>query len=196
MCKFIIHSSVNFINVMLLFLKIIALRERGTLMNQTQSVLSCYKLFWTRAFDVHGRSTRGEFWYPFSFHLVIHFLLSRFIYSVLDEIFLLIIIIPSLTVMTRRLHDTNRKMWSAVVIHVIGLLAIVVNLLSVVFDIMSVKDYSMMVVIVLLVFIIYTIFSLTAFYALVAMYMKGDEKPNKYGDGGTYRLLNSTTTAE
>lgn len=33
-------------------------------MNQPQSILTCYQLFWTRLFDFKGRSTRKEFWHP------------------------------------------------------------------------------------------------------------------------------------
>ncbi|MDG4944478.1 MULTISPECIES: DUF805 domain-containing protein [Staphylococcus] len=165
-------------------------------MNRTQNVLSCYKLFWTRAFDYHGRSTRKEFWHPFWINLVISFLLARFTHNVVDDIFSLIIFVPTLTVMARRLHDKNRTMLLAVILNVIGLGATILDLTTGSFSIMSNEVTPMVTAYITALAIFTVIVFILTIYVIVLMCTKGDEKPNKYGDGGTYRLLNPTTTTE
>ena len=72
--------------------------------------------------DVNGRSTRPEFWHPFWINFVISALLGIVSGGLLSSIFAIAIIIPTFTVMARRLHDTNRTMLLAVVFEISGLI--------------------------------------------------------------------------
>lgn len=83
-------------------------------------------MFWfievlKRAFDFSGRSRRKEYWMYMLFYFIIVVILSIFenIFGLVlnDEIGVLtgllglILIIPSLSVLFRRLHDTGRSAW-------------------------------------------------------------------------------------
>ncbi|MCQ9300653.1 hypothetical protein BUZ56_05955 [Staphylococcus hyicus] len=163
-------------------------------MNQTQNVLSCYKLFWTRAFDFRGRATRKEFWHPLWINLVLIFLLEKIAHEVVVDIFSLIIFIPALTVMARRLHDTNHTMFLAIVLNAFTLIVTIAELMNVSLSFMSDdalpmgSGYFVVIIIFIVILLIMTI------YSLILMCIKGDENPNKYGADGTCGLLNSTTT--
>ncbi|MDS4012838.1 MAG: DUF805 domain-containing protein [Candidatus Accumulibacter sp.] len=82
--------------------------------------------FFVRAFqkfaDFKGRASRGEYWYFLLFSILIIVLLTVLdvmlgIWNeesglgVLGAIWGLIILVPSLSVGARRLHDTNRSGW-------------------------------------------------------------------------------------
>jgi uncharacterized membrane protein YhaH (DUF805 family) len=67
--------------------------------------------------DFSGRARRSEYWYFFLFYLLIYFgliiastMLGR-IGAILTLVFLLAMLIPSLSVGVRRLHDTDRSGW-------------------------------------------------------------------------------------
>lgn len=75
------------------------------------------KLFFTRAFDFNGRSSRAEYWWAYLM-LIILYLVASVVLSVLGEIGLILlvvlmlgILIPSLSIGVRRLHDTDRSGW-------------------------------------------------------------------------------------
>ena len=62
-----------------------------------------------------GRSRRAEFWYFNFFNVLIQFGLGIFDYflgmRLLEGLYGLAILIPSIAVTTRRLHDTDRSGW-------------------------------------------------------------------------------------
>ena len=75
------------------------------------------KLFFTRAFDFNGRSSRAEYWWAYLM-LIILYLVASVVLSVLGEIGLILLVvlmlgifIPSLSIGVRRLHDTDRSGW-------------------------------------------------------------------------------------
>jgi uncharacterized membrane protein YhaH (DUF805 family) len=62
-----------------------------------------------------GRAGREEFWMYSLFYIILYIALNIVDYLLhirtLTAIFSLVILIPSLAVTTRRLHDTNRSGW-------------------------------------------------------------------------------------
>ncbi len=73
--------------------------------------------FFTRAFDFQGRSPRAEYWWSYLMLMILYLVIgavSAFLGAIgviLLVIFLLGIIIPSLAIIVRRLHDTDRSGW-------------------------------------------------------------------------------------
>ena len=78
-----------------------------------------YKDFWTRALDFAGRSCRTEYWGAYLINLaglfVIMFLEMTLLragsFPVITFLFLLALMLPTLSVTVRRLHDTDRSGW-------------------------------------------------------------------------------------
>ncbi|PTG05772.1 DUF805 domain-containing protein [Staphylococcus chromogenes] len=165
-------------------------------MNQPQSILTCYQLFWTRLFDFKGRSTRKEFWHPLWMNAVIMVLLSFIISERASYIFSFLIFIPNLTVMTRRLHDVNRSMFLAIVFNLSSYISLVLFflLLLVPTGVVTHPFGESLLVITVFTGGIALVFLL--FYTLFALVMKGNSEPNHYGDGGTAALTQTLKTIE
>jgi len=79
-------------------------------------VIDWYFRVWERGLDFAGRSQRAEFWWFYLCNLLItsglaiigqHFVGSRLPW----ELYGLAVLIPSLAVRIRRLHDTDRSGW-------------------------------------------------------------------------------------
>ncbi len=60
--------------------------------------------------EFNGRATRSEFWYFVLANAIISILLG-FISNNLGSLYNLAVIVPSVAVGARRLHDTNRSGW-------------------------------------------------------------------------------------
>lgn len=79
--------------------------------------------FWKRAFDFKGRSSREEYWYTYlvNFLICLVFTFLAFIpfVSILSSIFGLAILIPSLAISIRRLHDSNHTCLPIIIIFII-----------------------------------------------------------------------------
>ncbi len=74
-------------------------------MSFTESIKTCFQKY----VDFSGRASRSEFWWFFLFTLVVNIILT-FI-PVIGRIVSLGLLLPSLAVGARRLHDTNRTGW-------------------------------------------------------------------------------------
>lgn len=69
--------------------------------------------------DFNGRATRKEYWMFVLFNIIISIaisfiggiIFSKTISSILSTVYVLAVVIPSLAVMVRRLHDTNHSGW-------------------------------------------------------------------------------------
>lgn len=107
------------------------------------SFTEAIRLFFTRAFDFRGRSTRAEYWWVYLFNILVSLAiyvvgiiaagvsLSRMspmalfgggsLVSILSTVYGLIIFIPNLALIVRRLHDINHSGW-----WVLGFIAIYV----------------------------------------------------------------------
>ena len=85
-------------------------------MTFTQSVKTCFSKF----FNYQGRAKRSEYWYFVLFTWIISFvagflegifLANNYSYGSISNFLTLILIIPTINVATRRLHDVNRSGW-------------------------------------------------------------------------------------
>jgi uncharacterized membrane protein YhaH (DUF805 family) len=67
-------------------------------------------------FDFNGRARRAEFWWFFLVYIIIEIILSVIgglvhMQQLLVSIFQLALLLPSIGVGVRRMHDTNRSGW-------------------------------------------------------------------------------------
>ena len=94
-------------------------------------MIDSYKIFWIKAFDFKGRSTRSEYWWAYLLNFIIYLVLAIFvgISSVINEtlgsLFNLIYIlyalgqlIPSISICIRRVRDMG-KGWQWIFINLI-----------------------------------------------------------------------------
>jgi len=77
-------------------------------MTFTESIRTCF----TKYADFNGRAVRSEYWWFVLFSCIVSTVLHFINQSgLLAGLFSLIILLPSLGVAARRLHDTNRSAW-------------------------------------------------------------------------------------
>ncbi|EAQ6132235.1 DUF805 domain-containing protein [Salmonella enterica] len=92
-------------------------------MNNELSPLGLFKkVMFTDYFNINGRAPRREYWWYIAISLIIYFLLNIFasvfnyifhtnlIYNIVS-IYILLTVIPTITVGVRRLHDIGRTGW-------------------------------------------------------------------------------------
>ncbi len=96
-----------------------------------ESIKTCFNKY----ADFSGRATRSEFWWFVLFILLVSMALS-ILSQVLTLLFSLAILLPSISVSTRRLHDTRRSGWW----QLIGLVPIVGMIVLIVFMAQEGKD--------------------------------------------------------
>ncbi len=88
-----------------------------------ESIKTCFNKY----ADFNGRATRSEFWW-FVLFLVLVSLGLSVISAILSALFSLAILLPSITVSTRRLHDTGRSGWWQLIgfVPIIGWIVLIV----------------------------------------------------------------------
>lgn len=69
------------------------------------------KVCFAKYADFTGRAIRSEYWWFALFTLLVSLVLSRVISEALAGLFNLAVLLPSLAVGARRLHDTGRTGW-------------------------------------------------------------------------------------
>lgn len=156
--------------------------------NSQNQVIQCYKDFWTRFVDIKGRSTRGDFWHPFWINFIITTLLGAVSGGILGSLFGIAIIIPSFTVMARRLHDTNRTMLLAVIAELSGIIiSIVAGIFIVIVLVITVNTESGGFLGFGLVagVIGAAVAGIIWLYTLYVLAAPGDKDLNNYGHGGS-----------
>lgn len=86
--------------------------------NRNVHFLEAIQLFFVNYFNFKDRSSRGAFWYIVLLALIINVLLPLCSYWAAPEVlvpvtalYFLIIVIPSLALKIRRLHDVNKSGW-------------------------------------------------------------------------------------
>ncbi len=75
------------------------------------NIIDNYAYCFSRYIDFHGRADRAEFWNFFIIKFIIAFILGLFQIPLLVGIFSLIVLLPSLSVNARRLHDIDFSAW-------------------------------------------------------------------------------------
>lgn len=159
--------------------------------NQTNQIIESYKLFWTRFLDVNGRSDRPEYWHPFWINFVISTVLGALSGGLLSSIFAFAIMIPSFTVMVRRLHDTNRSMVFAVISYISGFIVSVASI-AFFFGIIMAANASEGWVLGATAFaglFGVVVAGLVTLYIIYLLVLPGDKAPNNYGNGGSHKSV-------
>jgi uncharacterized membrane protein YhaH (DUF805 family) len=106
------------------------------------------RLFFTRYTDFQGRSRRSEYWWVTLLNIIVGLVggillaaiggytsgelnAAGFVIAALLGIYILAIIIPSIALFVRRLHDINQTGWIALGIYVAGIIPIIGLLASI-----------------------------------------------------------------
>lgn len=167
-------------------------------MNKSSNqIIMSYSNYWKRALDVNGRSTRSDFWHPYWINLVITSLLSILSVGTLGSLFALATLIPSFTVMTRRLHDSNRSMLFAILYHISGFItkaAAIFFVLGVIFASINFEDFSILGTTFVASTFGIVAAGLISLFILFLLEKKGNKKPNRYGSGGSCEISMQETT--
>lgn len=95
-------------------------------MNPIESVSSVFRNF----FNFNGRAQRSEFWWFVLFAFISQAILNFIPF--IGSIYSLVLLLPSLAVTARRLHDTNRTAWWMLLylVPVLGFIVLVIAFLS------------------------------------------------------------------
>lgn len=90
-------------------------------------IINWYVKCWHQFADFKTRARRSEFWFFWLINIVIGWILP-WISTTLDYIYGLVILIPSLAVGARRLHDTGRSGWWWLIglIPLVGIIVLIV----------------------------------------------------------------------
>ena len=136
-------------------------------MNFSESIKTCLT---KKYFCFSGRASRSEFWFFYLFLLIGYIICFTLIMAVSFKLFWLMgafmigIILPSLGVSVRRLHDVNKSGWFL-------LLPVPFNIVGRLFE-RSIGDISL----------VFTIISLgISIYLLVLYCTDGEKKKNRFG---------------
>ncbi|WP_165980668.1 DUF805 domain-containing protein [Macrococcus carouselicus] len=167
--------------------------------------MEAYKRFWKKAFVMKGRARRKEYWAPVLFNVLIAFAIA-IVFSFVDSamgyksdvftadpaavpdlmkpsdiasyIWSLIILIPSFTVLARRLQDININGWWALVSHLGGTIIALGIIIALVFSLAS-GDFGTLGMILILGLLALALIWIIFFVFTV---LDGNPRPNKYGD--------------
>ena len=94
-------------------------------------MIDSYKIFWSKAFDFTGRSTRSEYWWAYLANIIVYVLLAILVgitvsinetlgilFNLIYILYALGQIIPSLSICIRRVRDMG-KGWQWIFINLI-----------------------------------------------------------------------------
>ena len=149
-------------------------------MNPIEAVTSVFRNF----ANFNGRAQRSEFWWFVLFSFISQFILNFF--PVLGPIYALALLLPSLAVTARRLHDTNRTAWWMLLylIPVLGFIVLLIIALALLgtnaFDPWEASDVEWGVIGIL--FLVWLLVSIASWIVLlVFQILPGTVGPNRYG---------------
>jgi len=96
------------------------------MMNFGQSIAVCFSKY----VDFKGRASRSEYWWFALFYVIVTIVAGKISVN-LDALVSLILLLPSIAVATRRLHDTNRSgWWQLIAITIVGMIPLIIWLAS------------------------------------------------------------------
>ena len=159
-------------------------------------IIKSYIDFWKRIFDFTGRSTRSDFWVPFLTHIFI-FLFFFYFGAIIDvplgRYVVLITMVPSFTVTTRRLHDTNRTMLFAILFPISAVVALIGGVAAFIgmFAWAGTGGTNTIAAVLIVSTLSLLLGVIIALYSLFLFILPGNKTPNKYGSGGS--CVTSTT---
>lgn len=146
---------------------------------------SALKDFFTRYATFSGRSTRAQFWYVVLamtlFGMIVTFPLTFFtivtggtgaVLYVFVGIFEILIIVPSLALGVRRLHDIDRSGWWMLLFYLVPLFSSIMIALA----FATPHDPNIFILVMSLI-----LYPVAGIWALVWMCTPGTEGPNEYG---------------
>lgn len=94
-------------------------------------MIDSYKIFWKKAFDFKGRTTRNEYWWAYLANIIVYFLLAIFVgissginetlgllFSLIYFLYTLGQIMPSISIIIRRTRDVG-KSWQWIFINLL-----------------------------------------------------------------------------
>ena len=149
-------------------------------MNPIEAVTSVFRNF----VNFNGRARRSEFWW-FALFAFLSQIILNFV-PILGSIYSLALLLPSLAVTARRLHDTNRTAWWMLLylVPILGIIVLAIMALAVLgvnaFDPFETSEVGWGVLGVL--FLIWLLISLASWIVLlVFQIMPGTVGPNRYG---------------
>ena len=77
-------------------------------MDFVESVKTCLQKKYA---EFEGRATRSEFWWFALFSIIVNFVLGAILPSIIGALVSLALLVPSLAVGSRRLHDIGKSGW-------------------------------------------------------------------------------------
>ena len=150
------------------------------ILNPVEAVTSVFRNF----ANFSGRAQRSEFWWFVLFAFISQSILS--LVPFVGGIYSLVLLLPSLAVTARRLHDTDRTAWWMLfyLVPIVGFIILAIVTLSLLginaFDPLQVNDVGWGVVGIL--FLVWLLGSIAAWIVLlVFQIMPGTVGPNRYG---------------
>ncbi|MCW8834052.1 MAG: DUF805 domain-containing protein [Colwellia sp.] len=91
--------------------------------------------------DFNGRARRKEYWMFVLIYMIINFILALLGMDIISIVIGLALLIPSISIGTRRLHDTGRSGWWQL-IYFVPLIGLIVMLVFLVQDSHDDNDYG------------------------------------------------------
>ena len=107
--------------------------HQGQVVTASQSVsfLEAVKLFFTHYTDFKGRSRRSEYWWVVLFNAIVGTLIGA-IAPDITWIWSLVILVPTLALVVRRLHDVGKRGWFYlwILLPLVGGIVVLIQLLK------------------------------------------------------------------
>ena len=79
-------------------------------------MIQAYVKMWKNFANFKGRASRADYWWAYLANLIVSFVIGIVAgivkLPILTTIYMIAILIPSLSLAVRRLHDTNRSGWT------------------------------------------------------------------------------------
>ena len=158
-------------------------------MTLTESIKTCFQKY----VDFNGRARRSEFWWFFLFCTVSSLIIVSI--PLLGQLYMLALLMPSLAVSVRRLHDTDRSAWWLLLlpIAVLGFGVSLVIALGIALMAMFGGSDNERDVLALMMIVSFALFVGCSMTLLIFCALPGTVEPNRYGPDPLTRHRDSRT---